>query len=69
VTLSSVKVGDLVEVDKRGRVFTARVRATGGEELEIRPLDARVSYFTATAREVTGVWHANAATRRRMGLA
>ena len=68
MNLASVKVGDIVEVDKRGRRFYAEVRETG-PELALRPHDRRVNYYTATAREVVGVYHANTDTRRKRGLA
>jgi hypothetical protein len=50
-----------VLVDKRGRRFHALVTeleqtASGRFELAVRPLDARISYRTATVREVVGVW-------------
>jgi hypothetical protein len=44
-------------VDKRGRVFYARVlgaRATGG--LTVEPLDRRISWRQATPREVIDHW-------------
>lgn len=69
MTLASIKEGDIVAVDKRGRVFHALVlkpRRQG--ELSISPFDTRITYFTATAREVVGLWHATKATKRQMGL-
>lgn len=53
--------GDLVEVDKKGRRFHALVvslsqRDSGRFELELRPLDNRVSYRSATVREVVALW-------------
>ena len=53
--------GDIVEVDKKGRRFHALVRAleqqqSGRFELELTPLDSRISYYRATVREVVGVW-------------
>jgi hypothetical protein len=52
-----IRPGDLVKVDKRGRVFYARVLGAsrlGGLALE--PLDRRVSWRQATAREVIDHW-------------
>jgi len=48
-------------VDKKGRRFHALVTEleqleSGRFELCLRPLDSRISYRTATVREVTDVW-------------
>ncbi len=53
--------GDIVEIDKKGRRFHALVREleqleSGRFELNVRPLDSRISYQHATVREVVGVW-------------
>jgi len=53
--------GDVVEVDRRGRRFYALVtsihqRPSGHHDLDLRPLDPRTTYFTATIREVVAVW-------------
>jgi hypothetical protein len=60
-TSKSIGPGDIVEVDKKGRRFHALVTeleqvASGRFELALRPLDSRISYRTATVREVVGVW-------------
>jgi hypothetical protein len=60
-TSKSIGVGDIVLVDKKGRRFHALVTEleqtdTGRFELGVRPLDSRISYRTATVREVIGVW-------------
>jgi hypothetical protein len=60
-TSKGIAAGDIVLVDKRGRRFHALVTeleqtASGRFELAVRPLDARISYRTATVREVVGVW-------------
>jgi hypothetical protein len=60
-TSKSIGAGDIVEVDKKGRRFHALVTeleqvASGRFELALRPLDSRISYRTATVREVVGVW-------------
>jgi hypothetical protein len=56
-----IAAGDIVEVDRRGRRFHAIVtgihqRDSGHHDLDLRPLDARTTYYTATIREVVGVW-------------
>lgn len=53
--------GDVVEVDRKGRRFHALVisldqRDSGRFELELRPLDSRISYRSATVRDVVGLW-------------
>jgi len=53
--------GDVVEVDKKGRRFHALVvslqqRDSGRFELELRPLDNRISYRSASVREVVALW-------------
>ena len=53
--------GDIVEIDKKGRRFHALVTEleqleSGRFELQVRPLDSRISYHHATVREVVGVW-------------
>jgi hypothetical protein len=60
-TSKGIGPGDIVEVDKRGRRFHALVTElsqleSGRFELRVRPLDSRVSWRTATVREVVEVW-------------
>ena len=62
-------------IDKKGRRFHALVTeleqtGTGRFELGVRPLDSRISYRTATVREVIGVWRkARRALTPRYGVA
>ena len=60
-TSKSIGAGDIVLVDKKGRRFHALVTEleqleSGRFELLVRPLDSRVSYRTASVREVLEVW-------------
>ena len=60
-TSKGIGPGDIVEVDKRGRRFHALVMEleqldTGRFELVLRPLDSRISWRTASVREVVEVW-------------
>jgi hypothetical protein len=60
-TSKSIGAGDIVLVDKKGRRFHALVTeleqlGSGRFELVVRPLDSRISYRTATVREVLEVW-------------
>ena len=61
VTSKGIAAGDIVEVDKKGRRFHALVtelaqQDSGRFELCVRPLDSRISWRTASVREVVGVW-------------
>ena len=52
-----IEPGDLVLVNKRGRLFHARVRAvdpTGVFRLD--PIERNISYREATAREIADHW-------------
>jgi hypothetical protein len=60
-TSKGIGAGDIVLVDKKGRRFHALVTEleqleSGRFELVVRPLDSRVSYRTASVREVLEVW-------------
>jgi hypothetical protein len=60
-TSKGIGPGDIVEVDKRGRRFHAVVSEltqleSGRFELALRPLDSRISWRTASVREVVDVW-------------
>jgi len=61
VTAKGIAPGDIVEVDKKGRRFHALVTAlaqgeSGRFELDLRPLDRRITWRAATVREVVAVW-------------
>jgi hypothetical protein len=60
-TSKGIGPGDIVEVDKKGRRFHALVSElsqldSGRFELILRPLDSRISYRTASVREVIALW-------------
>ena len=60
-TSKGIAAGDIVLVDKKGRRFHALVEEleqleSGRFELAVRPLDARISYRSASVREICGVW-------------
>jgi len=60
-TSKGIAAGDIVLVDKKGRRFHALVTEleqleSGRFELVVRPLDSRISYRTASVREVLDVW-------------
>ena len=60
-TSKGIAAGDIVLVDKKGRRFHALVTEleqleSGRFELVVRPLDSRISWRTASVREVIDVW-------------
>jgi hypothetical protein len=60
-TSKGIAPGDIVLVDKKGRRFHALVTEleqleSGRFELVLRPLDSRISWRTASVREVVDVW-------------
>jgi hypothetical protein len=60
-TSKGIGPGDIVLVDKKGRRFHALVTEleqleSGRFELIVRPLDSRISWRTASVREVVEVW-------------
>jgi hypothetical protein len=61
LTSKGIGAGDIVLVDKKGRRFHALVTEleqleSGRFELVVRPIDARISWRTASVREVVEVW-------------
>jgi hypothetical protein len=60
-TSKGIAPGDIVEIDKKGRRFHALVLEmsqleSNRFELSVRPLDSRISWRTASVREVVDVW-------------
>jgi hypothetical protein len=61
MTSKGIGAGDIVLIDKKGRRFHAQVLEleqleSGRFELVVRPLDSRISWRTASVREVVEVW-------------
>lgn len=61
MTLGSVKPGDIVRVDKRGRIFLAevneRVAETGKRtRLVVTPITSGITFREVSAAEVIGHW-------------
>ena len=65
MTLNGVKSGDIVLCDRMGRAFYAIVVERHERELEVDPIDRRVTYRRVTAREVLGVWRTSRAQNGR----
>jgi hypothetical protein len=57
MTLGAVKPGDIVLADRKGRRFFAVVTERRERELQVEPIDRRVTYHAVKAREVIGIWH------------
>jgi hypothetical protein len=60
-TSKGIAPGDIVEVDRKGRRFHALVTGieqleSGRFELDLRPIDSRISYRRATVRQVLTVY-------------
>lgn len=64
MNLGGVKSGDVVLADRKGRRFYAVVTTKGQGELQVEPIDRRVTYHHVKAREVVEIWHRR---RRRNG--
>ncbi|UGS36878.1 hypothetical protein [Capillimicrobium parvum] len=54
--LASVLVGDIVLVNRKGRVFHALVTGIELRGLGIEPIDKRVTYRQCSAHDVVGHW-------------
>ena len=66
MTLGAVKAGDIVLADRKGRRFFAVVTARRQRELEVEPIDRRVTYDRVKAREVVGIWRKSRAQDGRV---
>ena len=65
MTLGGVCPDDIVLADVKGRRFYAIVLARHGRELEVEPIDRRVTYHRVKAREVIGIWRKSRAQNAR----
>jgi hypothetical protein len=65
MTLGAVKAGDIVLADRKGRRFYAIVTERLARELEVEPIDRRVTYRHVRAREVIGIWRKSRAQNGR----
>jgi hypothetical protein len=65
MTLAGVRAGDIVLADRKGRRFYAVVTERHERELEVEPIDRRVTYRHVKAREVIGVQRDRRAPRLR----
>jgi len=54
--LGGMNPDDIVLADVKGRRFYAIVVARRERELDVEPIDHRVTYHRVRAREVLGIW-------------
>jgi hypothetical protein len=66
MTLNGIKRGDIVLCDRLGRAFYAIVIERHERELEVEPIDRRVTYRRVKAREVRGIWRKSRAQNERV---
>ena len=66
MTLGAVQMGDVVLADRKGRRFYAIVTGKGQRELQVEPIDRRVTYHHVKAREVIGIWRKSRAQTGRV---
>ena len=66
MTLGGLRSGDIVLCDRMGRRFYAIVVERHGRELEVEPIDRRVTYHRVTARVVIGIWRKTRAQNGRV---
>jgi hypothetical protein len=66
MTLGGVSPGDIVLADRKGRRFYAIVTERRERELEVEPIDRRVTYRRVKAHEVIGIWRKRRAKSGRV---
>ncbi len=54
--LANVLVGDIVLVNRKGRVFHAIVTGTERRGLSLEPIDKRITYRHCGSHDVVGHW-------------
>jgi hypothetical protein len=66
MTLGPIKPGDIVEVEKRGVTFFAKVEGKpGGGVVTLRPFEKWVTYRECRSREIVGHYRKSKATLER----
>jgi hypothetical protein len=68
MTLGGVRPDDIVLADRKGRRFYAIVTERRERELEVEPIDRRVTYRRVKAREVIGIWRKSRAKTGRLAV-
>jgi hypothetical protein len=65
MTLGALRSGDIVLCERRAWRFYAIVVQRHERELEVEPIDRRVTYHRVKAREVIGIWRKTRAQNDR----
>lgn len=68
MNISGIRPGDLVKIDRKGRIFHAEAVRIEGRTLHIAPLQRGITFRTATAREVVAHWRKAGRTRKKEAL-
>jgi len=56
MVLTSVRPGDIVEIDHKGRIFLAFVNQKERHGVMLKPITPGINYYSASAREVKKHW-------------
>lgn len=63
--MAAIKPGDIVQCNKKGRLFHAKVKGAGvGGTLLVQPIERNISYRHIAASEIADHWSHTVATRR-----
>ncbi len=63
--LTAIKPGDIVQCNKKGRLFHAKVvGAVATGTLRVQPIERNISYRHVTASEIADHWSHTVTTRR-----
>ena len=66
MTLGGLRSGDIVLCERRGWRFYAVVIARYEREVEVEPIDRRVTHHRVKAREVIAIWRKTRAQNGRL---
>ena len=54
-----ISVGDVVEVNRKGRIFTAMIKSKQGQKIVVIPLTRGISYYNISSKDVTAILKKN----------
>ena len=69
MNIAGIEADDVVEIDRRGHVFEARVLAKAPGRLQLDPLRRNISWRQATSHQVIRHWRRRALVRGRVSTA
>lgn len=67
-SLATIHPGDIVRVDKKGRLFEAHVTSRAPGMVLIKPIQKNVNYTSATSREIVRHWRLTKNIRKTGGV-